>query len=584
MTDDEDFGGAKRRGRGPVLAVIGGVLVAAVIGFVVVSKAAAKKQREAIDVGYARMTTCLLGEAPADANAAAAKARGIQLAVLGKTQEQGAWPARCEDSTRVFHKSLLDGASELPGSAKLSTSIETMLKAIHGSAGAEPIAEPIAATFREAIALGLKAGVAADVPKPPTASTVPGLHELPATSRIGAPGTKLARVHRSFVRGDALLFTIDPPRGGEPPTVCVSRDATIRCRPGHPSLGKLVADAKPWGSFSSDEKGDAPAWLFAGDRGDAGIVRATDGVSIPRVRAYGAHAYADGRLGLLLWDDKKETIDWRLHGTDGSVTSTTTVASRKETHFGNPYYGTTAFFDWVFWKQTSDDGFDVYGLSLADPKAKPERVGPSMTGIISQGEKLPHFGGCKHGDSLVVRAKAGDMWDLFFHLDGRWYAPVHTGATSGELTCNGADAFLTSVVDFEGPMVSSWHCTVTSCEPWRLQLREAMKAQLPIAPSSTKWVRALEMGGKLGVVWRAGDLGALRLRIARPADFAKAEDVLLFDDLRTSAGVQATSAVTDFTLIPGKGYALLLLETSEGLYAMHLSPNGGVTPATLAGG
>lgn len=583
MRDDDDFGTAKRKGRGPVLMVIAGGLVAAIAGGVVLSRADAKKKREAIDAGYARTATCLLGEAPADPAVAAAKARAIQLAVLGRAQGEGAWPARCEAPARELQKALLDGAGELPGSAKLSTAIEAMVKAIHGSAGAEPIAEPIAATFREAIALGLKGGVATDAPKPPAAISVPGLHELPATSRIGPAGTKLAHVHRSFVRGETLLFTIDPARGGEPPTVCLSRDATIRCRAAHPSVGKLVADAQPWASFD----GDAPVWLFAGDRGDVGIVRAVDGVSIPRARTYGAHAYADGRLGLLLWDEKKEAIEWRLHGTDAAVVSSTVVASRKETRFGNPYYGTAAFFDWVFWKQASDEsagGFDVYGLSLADPKAKPERVGPSTTGIISKGEKLPHFGACKHGDALVVRAKAGHAWDLFFRMDGRWYPPVHTGATAGELTCNGADAFLTSVLDFEGPTVSSWRCTVSSCEPWRLQMREAMKAQLPIAPSSTKWVRALEMGGKLGVVWRAGDLGALRLRIARPEDFGKAEDVLLFDDLRTSAGVQAISAVTDFALLPGKGYALLLLETSEGLYAMHLSPQGGVTPATLQGG
>ena len=119
----------------------------------------------------------------------------------------------------------------------------------------------------------------------------------------------------------------------------------------------------------------------------------------------------------------------------------------------------------------------------------------------------------------LVAATPGLRQDAF-HLDGRWFPPRPVAGAGGTLSCTASDAYVTRVVDFDGPTVTAWHCTVTKCEPWRIDLRAAMKNELPIAPSNVKHVQALEMGGKLGVSQHtpAGEPAGWLFELVLPTD------------------------------------------------------------------
>lgn len=560
--------------RGKVVVAVAVLAALGVGGAVFLARADAKAKRAAIDGAWGKATRCLLGAAPKDGREAMQRARAHQLAVIGKPQTDaaGAWPARCEEPARAVQKALLDGAAVLPKSEKLRTAIEAMLKEIHGSAGAEPIAGPIGAVFVEGIALGLT-GVAGDGPAPPKASAVPAAFELPKEAKVGGVGARLANVHVSPMRGDVLVFTVEG-EGGGAPTVCTSTATKLACKPANE---KVPAAAHPFGS--ADET--APVLLFAGGfHGDGGIYRADTGELVRKQALVGAHVDKDGGLTTVSWDEKAEAVHLLGPATGGKDV---VVANRKDDHLHR--LGVTYAFGELFLERWDPElGHALFARAFPPGKigeGKPDdaEVG-HVVPLFSLTGETPRHSACRFGGATVLRVAGGANESIAFHLDGRWFPPRTVAGVGGTLSCTASDAYVTRVVDLDGPGVSAWHCTVTKCEPWRIALREAMKSELPIAPAKVKDVQALEMGGKLGVVYRGGDQGGLRLRIARPEEFSGGSDTLLFDDLRDESGASA-STLRDFRLLPGKNHALLLLQTTAGVHAFRLLPNGAAAPVVV---
>lgn len=555
-----------KSGKGKVVAAVLVLGAVGVGGAVFLARQDAKTKRAAIDAAWGKSIRCLLGSAPTNAADATARARAFQLAVIGKPQTDaaGAWPARCEEPARALQKTLLDGASVLPKTENLRTAIEAMLKELHGSAGAEAVAGPIGKVFGEGLALGLS-GVATEGLAPPKAVAVFAAHELPKETRISGTGARLANVQVAPMRGDTLVFTVEG-EGSAAPIVCASTAQKLVCKP---SNAKVPTGAHPFGS--ADE--GAPPVLFAGGlHGDRGIFRADTGESLGTLSLVGAHVAADGALSYVTWDEKGEAVHLVQKGKDE------VVATRKDDRVHR--MGVTYAWGDLFIERFDPElGHALFTRKLVDGKPEDTEVG-RVVPFSGLSETTPRHSACRSGSATVMRVVGSGSESIAFHLDGRWFPPRTVAGAGGTLSCTASDAYVTRVVDFDGPTVTAWHCTVTKCEPWRIDLREAMKNELPIAPSNVKHVQALEMGGKLGVVYRAGDQGGLRLRIARAEEFAGGSDTVVFDDLRDENGA-APSTLKDFRLLPGKGHAILLLSTTAGVHAYRLLPSGAAAPAVV---
>jgi hypothetical protein len=111
-------------------------------------------------------------------------------------------------------------------------------------------------------------------------------------------------------------------------------------------------------------------------------------------------------------------------------------------------------------------------------------------------------------------------------------------------------------------------------------MEKVLKTQFEFAPRDMK-IDAVDLNGKLLIVWAAGDGGGVRMRLAKPGEFERAADTILFDDLVKDGQVQKLSTLFDLRLFSRDGFAILLLSTVSGVYAIRIDAEGMTTPVEV---
>jgi hypothetical protein len=91
-------------------------------------------------------------------------------------------------------------------------------------------------------------------------------------------------------------------------------------------------------------------------------------------------------------------------------------------------------------------------------------------------------------------------------------------------------------------------------------------------------VTAMSIGDAIAVAWVAGERGGVRMRVGGVDALAKASDVVVFDDLVEGGKLGDKSVVVGLRFLPGSGYALLLLSTTRGVFAVRVSKDGAFDP------
>ena len=95
-----------------------------------------------------------------------------------------------------------------------------------------------------------------------------------------------------------------------------------------------------------------------------------------------------------------------------------------------------------------------------------------------------------------------------------------------------------------------------------------------LTPREKKGVGAIDVGGKLLVVWSAGDRGGLRMRIGAPDQLATAPETILLDDHIRDGVYREESTLVGFELLPFGKKAVLLLDTVEGVFGFVVDAEG----------
>jgi hypothetical protein len=588
--DPEEMLAAQRRSRNKRLVALGLVLVtigaAGGAGAVIV----ARRTRAETDRAWSRAATCLVGEPLAAGESASSRVRNAQLVVMAVPPEkreapgQEPWPSRCAAPVHAFAEAVKNGG----GAASLAESAEKLGKAASGEANESADLGPLVDNlFAAAAADKLVAVRATDVPQPPQRAAPMTLATLHREARMFGGPLVLSSLYPAPFGDGSIRFVVDDKDFAKGPAACAMADGAraITCTKIPAPAAALSPALRPWGTTSP---GVAP-FVFAGDRGKSGIFRSDTGARVVdklEYGAYGASALEDGSLGYLVWNDKPPETHFVRVAADGKRKESV-VVGRKES--GNPYYSSAIFWSHVAYKSVKKDA-DGIRLVVRDIQpdgalAPPVDVGRiDEVGQIEGGEnEEPHLTACRSGETTVIRAKGWHNTFVSFFVAGKWTAPVEAPGLGGHLQCRSGEAIVSRV--WGGPVGSTFkggvdvrRCTVSGCEDRSVVLNKMLADSHDVLPREAKDVRAVDVDGKLLVVWSAGDRGGLRMRLAAPDQLAAAPDVVLYDDHIKDGAFREESTLVGFLLFPTAHGALLLLGTVDGVYAYMVDATGKTSP------
>jgi hypothetical protein len=150
------------------------------------------------------------------------------------------------------------------------------------------------------------------------------------------------------------------------------------------------------------------------------------------------------------------------------------------------------------------------------------------------------------------------------------------------MLCEGNEAVVTEVADTRGrdgasPSVEQSRCNASGCTVSRVALSDLL-AGTDVMPA--KNVRgsgsfaAAELNGKLMLVWNAGALGGLRMRLASMDRLKATPDILIAD---TEAG-DARSAVVDLRVFSAAEAAVLFVKEADGTRVFSVDGAGAMVP------
>ncbi len=169
---------------------------------------------------------------------------------------------------------------------------------------------------------------------------------------------------------------------------------------------------------------------------------------------------------------------------------------------------------------------------------------------------------------MVVGVGRGSGFFTFLEND-KWSSPVRVESFSGAFGCHEGEAVFTT--NWGGQQ----RCTPAGCK-----LTQGVRPEFkPFKVRDSYWAG---LSGKVLAVGATEQRGGLRYRFADGKNLAdKGGHQLLFDDLVRDGAVQKTSTVLGL-LLAGRGrFAVVLLTTPGGVYALRIDGEGKVTPAAI---
>jgi len=532
-----------------------------------------------------RLATCLFGDPPPNDSAAVLRVRGAQLHMMGAPPLPGPWPLRCATLARALAEEER-GRGEANDRGMLEAG-ESLAHALAASTVlSDDLSQPLLGLLRAARAGSHVLQRAPEIPGPPSAVQAETVDTLARSAMLPVGSVALSSIQLApFFDDTALAFLVVDPRTDVAST-CVYRDAgrrSIQCSRVHAPLGHRWHDddLRLWGTS------DAPlgGYLFVGDRGADGIIRVDTGEEAPVTLphgVYGANARRDGGLDLVGIGHVAPEI--RLFHVDGSRVVETPVLSRKEV--GNPTYNVGLFWDFLVTKAFVAD---LPGLRLRVRDVKNGELGPVLdvgkVGKVSRIESgsEPHLEGCRSESMISLRVKGWDNEYVSFQVGKHWTAPVEASeSNAGLFTCHRAES---AVVDQTGhveqshyePRVTENRCTPAGCQTNAIETREIWKESHELAPEGARDVVVAPLVQKALLVWRAGNDGGLRMRLAPLLELKKTADVVLLDDHIDRGERRVDSTLVAFAIRPVGSGVLLFLQTGLGVFIYLVDETGNLT-------
>ncbi len=572
---------------------LGGVALVVILGVggIFLFRHLSAQSQEQVANAWASLDHCLVGEPLKDGEKPSTRFRASQLAAMSLRMEAGkekeAWPARCAAHAVVLHEGL-SSSDDPEGEKNLAYWSKKLADALTetGSVGAD-LSEVIDQTWAQAVEEGMdgKDGKAAG-PKPPQPATTLAIDDLQSTIPLVKNPPGLDDAQSDVHPGTGLHLLVEDTKRGESVVCTVAADAeVVQCA--------LIPASIPASDLGLRLLGTADAGadplVFSGSRGSEGVFRSGTGAKVAATTTLGGWAGPDNFSAVLGWDDSTKRMSL-IRKSGGNDPLARPIRLESKLQIAEPVRDVQVLWDHIVFRGANR--YDETWLASAkiNTGAVPYEP-PSDIGMLPEAgtERPPEetdvpIAGCRTRKAQVARVR-GDSHDfLSFHVAGRWTKPVQTSKIGGDLSCRRVEAWLTQ---FHAPpgagmlesSIVAERCTPTRCTSNELTVGDMLEGSLSLAPVAAPMVAHL--GGKILVVWMAGDRGGLRMRFAPLDGLAQAPDQILFDDLVQGGEVLKTSTIAETKLLVRESFALLLLRTSEGLHALHIDPEGKVDLANV---
>lgn len=583
-----------------LFAILGGGIVGLIIGAVLVVRTFDAGEKVAVEQGWSSLHTCLLGEPLKERETVSTRIRNVQLSVVGTPIErrskpgEQAWPLRCAP---VAHD-LSEHAKGAGGDyAPLQASAEELSKALlTDSSASSTFYEQAEKLWADAGKAKLKAAVVAGAvaaPKPATALSYEAFLALP---KFLSGSFSVTNVRPASHESNVALV-IDQQDLPEGPHVCILGGA------GNAKCTKAPAAAKKWSPglrlLGQMEEGARP-YLFAGDRGQSGILRPEAGELVTSAFALGAYSAKNGSLWTLLRGGARDSKLLYVSASgakseragprnlDGEALASASLVGNWLTYRTGPKPSSHIFFRKLPEKSGEPGAAMDVGESESAPPdfAPPEpmrRPGqPKAPAPAAPTEEDRGVATCMAGDTAAVRFRGLKSDSVSLLQAGRWSPPLKSGSLGGVFTCRKGEATstkVTPVMEQEKNWASINHtrCNLSGCTTTNVGMKELLPGLVEAASGDEKGVVAVDVDGKLLVVWNAGYIGGIRMRIAAPAQIKEAEDIVLVD-ARDPKNAMKLTVITEMKLIPTGNSAVLFLGGTMGARAIRIDSSGASTP------
>lgn len=581
--------GSERRWKRVALLAGGGLVLLAGGAYVVISALDTKAKAER-EFAFNALSTCLLGTEPLkDKETPATRARAIQLHILGVPKQNRAagsqlpWPASCATYAHQLAESTRGSGDAKTG---LSPSADALAKSLGDNAsGLAEFKSDVDRVWKEAEKLGLKAGPAPAGVKPPAKVERPTwtseqFKELP---RALSGAFSMTNVRPDPVVMSRAGFVVDQKDVPEGPVHCSAgpADTGLRCVRLPPASLALSPGLRPFGTF---EDGKKPLFV-AGDRGSTGIF-SPDGEKVASVALMGAWLRDDGGAWLVARKDAKTTA--LLFAPPKGQAAERPLFGPGELE--SPAHASIAW-DWLAYRTKSgklvvrklptaagEAGAAIEVGELTEPA--PLEIAPGDDDVVSA---------CRAADNATVFVRVrGGKTDAFAVFSGsKWSGPFKTSSKGGVMTCTPAALTITKTTnvitgDKNLATVTQTMCSRTGeCTQGASGVQEMTGGVTDLAPSDAQGFSAASVLDKVAVVYHAGLIGGLRVRVAPIGKLRDAEDHAIFDP-REEGGTLKLGSFLDVKVIPGGTFAVILVGTTNGVRALRVDGTGTLTPLTTS--
>jgi hypothetical protein len=570
-----DFAELRSRSKRRLWIVVGAVGAALAGGIWLVSARAAEAEDAALRTAAGALRGCLL-QGPLDpGETATLRFRRLQIEALTRSDADAEvhkgdlWPMSCRPLVTAMKEALkagkvADQAEKLQPLAEFLQPIDARI--VDSKAVLEPSLGLLDATAPGEVPAGQK-------PLPPAVLNADSLAKVPAMSKFG---TAMSKAYTEDNPGETLSVLLAEETLAAPLLCTFGTGPAAGCEV-LSGLGKVKGHGLRLLGTSAPE---SKPLIFVGRRGAEGVYVAGESEPVTKLYSYGGFSSKAGDAFVLGFDmdEKKLALVRRPHGK-----APQTSLLNPNFNVGHYFYSSQLLWDQVLVRGvTPNDERRLFSLSLMGKVGDFSLVDIgelAEPGLIRPGEEeMPHITGCRTDTATVVRVRGADNDFVTFRVGERFSMPVFA-PTWGTLGCHGATAtFTMAAAGSSGGLIEHASCTSAGCELRQLRLYTREREVMALRPTEQEHIQGVDLAGKVVVVWRAGERGGLRLRMASPDLFDTAPDQILFDDLVQAGKLGDMSTILGFRLYSRAKFAVLLLSTMAGLHAFRITPEGQVTP------
>jgi hypothetical protein len=547
---------AKKKRRTLVLLAVGLVLAAGIGGGVWVMQQRAGEQ--AIQKAWSEASACLVGAPLTQGERASVRMRSIQLVAVSSERDKSTearWPSRCADTVAALFEALRRHGRAKDGLAARAEQFAVELRKAEVMTDISKSADGLFDAARE---LGFAAdpvSLSEPTPEPAKAFTLDG---MPESSRITPLQFTLDRVTATQML-DSSIHVLIHDRHVDPAGILCTFGAggDDRCKP----LGGELAGKAALAIGGTTDEGASPL-VFVGRDGEEGIYRSDTLEKVAAVRADSAWSGKDGFVAIgAVASEEDGRFELLTQAAPGAPLKKETVKPEDVQAETNRVFGERLLWGTLL-VGAYEDGKNALTLAWRTLPSGPKPAFTKLATIDGRGADLV---ACRTPAATIVNTGR----NLWFEQGGKWSAPVPIERMP-VFTCDGDEAVFT---DGSGAQM---RCTAAGCPDPSGGFGVSF---LPFRVKQSYWA---DLGNKVLAVATTEDRGGVRFRHADGVNLgAKGTDRLLIDDMVKGGELTSESTVLGILLLSRGRFAVALVTTPAGVYAIRFDERGEPKPATI---